>query len=164
MRLRSSTHSTDQNQRSAAGLPPSTANVCVWRVVCLSQRFSTRGQSLQDVTASLRQGAVQPSELPVIGIVRHEMKWYSRNNQRLWCFKAAKAEAVEVCMSSVDFAFLHGLTTQTDGLSVTFFPPSQGVVNQKSLCSHRCVREEELLRFPLLPRVRWRGRLSESNQ
>ena len=28
-------------------------------------------------------------------------------------------------MSSVDTAFLHGLTTQTDSLSVTFFPPMQ---------------------------------------
>ena len=28
-------------------------------------------------------------------------------------------------MSSVDTAFLHGLTSQTDGLSVTFFPPLQ---------------------------------------
>ena len=59
------------------------------------------------------------------GIARHEMRWYSRNNRRLWCFKAAQAEAVEVCMSSVDTAFLHSLTTQTDGLSVTFFPPLQ---------------------------------------
>ena len=31
VRLRSSTHSTDQNQRSAAALPPSTANVGVWQ-------------------------------------------------------------------------------------------------------------------------------------
>ena len=89
------------------------------------QRFFTGGQSLQDVAASLRQGAVQPSELPMIGIVGHEMKWYSRNSLWLWCFKAAKAEAVEVCMSSVDTASLHGLTTQTEGLSVTFFPPLQ---------------------------------------
>ena len=89
------------------------------------QRFFTGGQSLQDVAASLRQGVVQPSGLPMIGIVRHEMKWHTRNNRRLWCFKAAKAEAVEVCMSLVDTAFLHGLTTQTDGLSVTFFPPLQ---------------------------------------
>ena len=43
---------------------------------------------MQDVAASLRQGAVQPSELPMLGIVKHEMKWYSRNNRRLWCFKA----------------------------------------------------------------------------
>ena len=80
---------------------------------------------LQDVSASLGQSAVQPLELPMIGIVRREMKWYSRNNRRLWCCKAAKAEEVEVCMSSVDTAFLHCLTTQKDGLSVTFFPPLQ---------------------------------------
>ena len=35
------------------------------------QRPLTGGESLQDVAASLRQGAVQPSELPKIGIVRH---------------------------------------------------------------------------------------------
>ena len=89
------------------------------------QRFFTGGQSLQDVAPSLRQRAVQPSELPMIGIVRHEMKWYSRNNWTLWCFEEATAEAVEVCMSSVDTAFLHGLTTKTDGFSVPFFPPLQ---------------------------------------
>ena len=40
------------------------------------QRLLTGGQSLPDVEASLRQGAVQPLELPMFGIVRHEMKWY----------------------------------------------------------------------------------------
>ena len=91
----------------------------------------------------------------MIGIVRRGMKWYSRNNQRLWCSKAAKAEAVEVCMSSVDTAFLHGLTTQTDVLTVTFFPPllcmacHKEFVNRKGLRSHKCVREEEHLRFPV---------------
>ena len=53
------------------------------------QRFVTGGQSLQDVAASLRQGAVQHSELPMIGILRHEMKWHSRNTGNLWCFKEA---------------------------------------------------------------------------
>ena len=57
-------------------------------------------------------------------------------------------------MSSVDTAFLHGLTTQTDGLSVTFFPTLQckachkEFVNRKGLRSHKCVREEQLLRRP----------------
>ena len=46
-------------------------------------------------------------------------EWYSRNNRRLWCSKSVKAEAVEVCMSSVDTAFRHGLTTLTDALSLT---------------------------------------------
>ena len=69
----------------------------------------------------------------MIGIVRHEMKWYSRNNRRLWCFNVAKAEAEEVCMSSVDTAFLHGLTTQTDGMSLTFFQPMRCKACQKEL-------------------------------
>ena len=55
---------------------------------------------------------------------------------------------MEVCLSSVDTAFLYGLTTLTDGLGVTFFPPlvqdvSQGVrhrvcettnVSERSFC------------------------------
>ena len=75
----------------------STENVCIGRAKHRGvppscdghnkiQRFYTGGQSLQDVAASPRQGVVQPSELPMIGIVRHEMKWYSRNNWRLACF------------------------------------------------------------------------------
>ena len=89
------------------------------------QRFFTGGQSLQDVAASLRQGAVQPSELPMIGIVRHEMKWNSRDNRRLWCFKSGQSGSGGGLHASVGTAFLHGLTTQTNGLSVTFFPPLQ---------------------------------------
>ena len=120
------------------------------------QRFFTGGQSLQDVAASLRQGAVQPSELPMIGIVRHVMKWYSRNNRRLWCFKAAKAEAVEVCMSSVGTAFLHGLTTQTNGLSVTLFTPLQcrachkEFVNRKRSAQPQMCQRGRASKTPLL--------------
>ena len=137
MRLRSSTHNTDQNQRSAAGLPPFTGDVGVWHrsgqvhwehsVVCLStlnglprlgftlwvspaelrwthnkmQRLFSYGRRLQDVAASLQQGFEQPSELPMIGIVGHEMKWYSRNNRRLWCFKEGNVEVVRsACLRS----------------------------------------------------------------
>ena len=49
----------------------------------------------------------------------------TQQSEAVVCFKAAKAKAVEVYMSLVDTAFLHGLTTQTDGLGVTFFPPLQ---------------------------------------
>ena len=45
------------------------------------------GRRLLDVAASLQQGVGHPSGLPMIGIVRHKMKWYSRNNLRLWWFK-----------------------------------------------------------------------------
>ena len=41
------------------------------------------GRRLQDVAASPQQGVEQPSELPMIGIVRREMEWHSRNNRRL---------------------------------------------------------------------------------
>ena len=52
------------------------------------------GRRLQDAAASLQQGVEQHSEMRMVGIVRHEMKLYSRNNRRLWCFKEAKVEAV----------------------------------------------------------------------
>ena len=52
------------------------------------QRLFSYGRRLQDVAASLQHSVEQPSELPMIGIVRREMKWYSRNNPRavVWCF------------------------------------------------------------------------------
>ena len=60
-------------------------------------------------------------------------------------------------MSSVDTAFLHQLTTQTDGLSVTVLPPLQcktchtEFFNRKVCAATKCVREEQLLRSPLYP-------------
>ena len=115
VRLLSAPHSTLQNQRSAAGLPPSTTNDGVWRrggqvrwdhsVVCLStlkviprlgsnlwvspaelrwthstiQRLCSCERRLQDVATSLQQGAEQPSDLPMFGIVGCQ-KWYPRSN------------------------------------------------------------------------------------
>ena len=35
----------------------------------------------------------------MVGIVRREMKWYSRNNRGQWCFKEANVEAVEDLVS-----------------------------------------------------------------
>ena len=33
-------------------------------------------------------------KLPMMGIVRYQEKWYSRNNRRLWCFEEANVETV----------------------------------------------------------------------
>ena len=38
--------------------------------------------------------------------------------------REAAVIAVQVRVDSIDHAFLHGLTTRTDGLSVVFFPLS----------------------------------------
>ena len=72
------------------------------------QRLFTCGTPLTRVATQLRQGDIQPSDLPMMSIVRHEEKWYSRNNRRLWCFKEAGVDTVEVLVSSVDAAFLRG--------------------------------------------------------
>ena len=42
--------------------------------VNVAVRFSAGGQSLQDVAAKLRQGAEQPSDLPMIGTVKHSQE------------------------------------------------------------------------------------------
>ena len=47
-----------------------------------NERLFNCGRRLQDVAASLQQGVEQPSELPMIGIVRHKIKRYLRNNLR----------------------------------------------------------------------------------
>ena len=103
------------------------------------------GRRLQDVAASLQQGVEQSSELPMIGIVRYEMELYSCNNRRLWCFKEATVEAVEVCMSSVDTTdrssdgdFLP--TTAVQGVCPRVRQPKKGL-RRHILCSHKCLRE-----------------------
>ena len=76
--------------------PPFTANVGVWRrngqihwdtsVVCMSTLTIFNTSSHVAEFAGYRgqsQGAVPPSEFSIIGIVRHETKWYSRINWRL---------------------------------------------------------------------------------
>ena len=62
-------------------------------VDCTIQQLFTRRRRLQDNAASLQRGAEQPSELPMIGIVRCQKKWHSRNNRKLWCFKEARRSA-----------------------------------------------------------------------
>ena len=56
------------------------------------------------------------------GKVNNVRKWYSRNNWSPWCLKEAAENAVQVCVGWADRAFLHGLTTSTDGLCVSFQP------------------------------------------
>merc|ERR1712232_1309223 len=84
------------------------------------QRLFTCGRSLASVAQQLRSGKVLAAELPMISIVLHEGKWYSRNNRRLWCFKEAHVLAVTAIVSSSDRHFMQGLNTSTDGWSVDF--------------------------------------------
>ncbi|CAK9050305.1 unnamed protein product [Durusdinium trenchii] len=87
------------------------------------QRLFTCGRALSEVAQQLRSGRLVASDLPRISIVFHSGKWYSRNNRRLWCLKAAAIRRVEVEVGIVDQPFLNGLTTTTDGLTVEFWPP-----------------------------------------
>ena len=61
-----------------------------------------------------------------------------------------------VCMPSVDTAFLHGLTTQTDGLSVTFFPLVQYKECAKVFCQPKRSAQAHIVQ----PQMCQRGRAS----
>ena len=61
---------------------------------------------MQDNPASVQQGAEQPSELPMIDIVRCEKKGYLRNTRKLRCSK------VEVCMSAEQRSRVEGTGSQ----------------------------------------------------
>ena len=108
------------------------------------QSLFTCGRSVEDVAMQLKQGALLPSDIPMLQVVRYQGKWYSRNNRRLWCFKEARVKAVMVVVSSVDFHFLKGLSTQNQGVSVGFFPPAlceacgKEFLNRETLRSHVC--------------------------
>ena len=108
------------------------------------QRLFTCGRRLEDVVTDFRRDILLPSDLRMIKIAPWESKWYSRNNRWLCCFRKAAVFAVQVRVGSTDRAFLHGLTTRTDGLSVVFFPPSackacgEEFVNVTKLHNHNC--------------------------
>ena len=122
------------------------------------QRLFTCGRRLGDVITDSCRGVLRPSDLRMIEIVRWKSKWYSRNNRRLWCFREAAVIAVQVRVGSIDRAFLHGLTTRTDGLSVVFFPPSackvcgEEFVSRTELHGQNCQKMPELAAQPALDR------------
>ena len=85
-----------------------------------NQRVFTFGRRLEDVVTDLRRGIFLPSELCMIRNVHWRSKWYSCNNRRLCCFREAAVITMQDRVGSNKRAFLHGLTTRTDGLSVVF--------------------------------------------
>ncbi|CAE8602452.1 unnamed protein product [Polarella glacialis] len=126
-----------------------------WTHGCL-QRLFTCGRSLASVAGQLQRREIPAAQLPTISLVLHEGKWYSRNNRRLWCFKASGLAAIEAVVSSVDNHFLRGLNTSTDGWSVDFFPPV--------LCAARATKssltelDSRLIFAPLFTTLRqWTG-------
>ena len=118
------------------------------------QRLFTCGRRLGDVVTDSCRGVLRPSDLRMTEIVRWKSKWYSRNYRRLSCFREAAVIAVQVRVGSIDRAFLHGLATHTDGLSVVFFPPSEckacceEFVSRTQLHCQNCQRMPELAAQP----------------
>mmetsp|Transcript_20949 Transcript_20949/g.48106 ORF Transcript_20949/g.48106 Transcript_20949/m.48106 type:complete len:492 (+) Transcript_20949:86-1561(+) len=111
---------------------------------CTLQRMFTCGRRLVEVAYQLKAHSLNDEDLPTIEIIKHDGKWYSRNNRRLWCFKEARLSSVKTIVGKADVHFLQGLTTVTDGLSVGFFPAvicsRCGVEfpNRKGLQLHAC--------------------------
>ena len=121
----------------------------LWTLDKIQQLF-TCGQHLGDVVTDSCRGVLRPSGLCMIGFVRWKGKWYSRNNRRLWCFREAAANAVQVRVGSIERAFLHGLPTRTNGLSVVLCPPSackacgEEFVSRTELHCQNCQMRPEL--------------------
>ena len=75
---------------------------------------------------------------------------YSHNSRMLWCFREAAVIAVQVRVDPIDYVFLHGLITRTDGLSVVLSPPSvcktcgEEFVNLTRMHNHNCQRRLNL--------------------
>ena len=85
---------------------------------------------MRDVVTNSGRGILRPSDLCMIEIVHWESKWYSRNNRRLWRIREAAVIAVPIGVNSIDRAFLHGLTTRTDGISVVLCQPNKAAQPQ----------------------------------
>merc|ERR1712032_614850 len=116
---------------------------------CIQPLF-TCGREVKAVAEDLRSGALPLSGLPRITIVNFDGKWYSANNRRLWCLKAARIRIVEAVVGAPDDHFMKGLNTKTDGWGVAFFPPvlcptcRRQCVNRKELGKHRCMDAGEI--------------------
>ena len=99
-----------------------------------------------------------------IEVVKHQDKWYSRNNRRLWCFKEAGLTAVKARIGQIDSHFLRGLNTVSDGWEVDFFPPCIcsrcGIEfpNRKGLHWHTC---KEVMKMSALD---WEDQVSEASE
>ena len=84
-----------------------------------------------------------PSDLRMNKIGHQESKCYSCNNRRFRCFREAAVIAVQVRVDLIDHAFLHGLITRTNGLSVVFFPPSVCKACGEEFCHpHKAAHKE----------------------
>ena len=110
--------------------PPAGRNVSAHRCDRETSWSAARGQREAEncccgcITEWVRVVIVSkilPSGMRMNDIVPWESKWYTRNNRGLWCFRKAAVITVQVRVGTTNRAFLHWLTTRTDGLSVVFF-------------------------------------------
>ena len=118
---------------------------------------------LVDVARQLKNQLLTPEELPMIEVVKHQGKWYSQNNRRLWCFKEAAISVVKARIGQEDNHFLRRVNTVSDGWTVNFFPPcickkcSIEFPNRKELRWHAC---KEVMKTSALD---WEDQVSEAS-
>ena len=99
----------------------------------------------------------------MIEVVKHQGKWYSQNNRRLWCFKEAAISVVKARIGQEDNHFLRRVNTVSDGWTVNFFPPcickkcSIEFPNRKELRWHAC---KEVMKTSALD---WEDQVSEAS-
>ncbi|CAE8623186.1 unnamed protein product [Polarella glacialis] len=80
----------------------------------------SNGDDLHDTIRDLQTGLMSVDNVPQITIVRYGGKWYSVDNRRLYCFKAALPADAEISVIEgvMDHKFFNNFTTQTGGASI----------------------------------------------
>ncbi|CAE7227677.1 unnamed protein product [Symbiodinium sp. CCMP2592] len=78
------------------------------------------GRSLGQMERELRVGVKHLSDIPRITVVRHEGRWFSVDNRRLWVFKRVfgQQQSVPVCRGAQDHRFWSKFTTKNRGVDV----------------------------------------------
>ena len=78
------------------------------------------GRSLGQMERELRVGEKQLSDIPRITVVRHEGRWFSVDNRRLWVFKRVfgPQQSVPVSRGAQDHRFWSKFTTNNQGVDV----------------------------------------------
>ena len=70
----------------------------------------------------LQDGVLSPSDLPLLQIVLHQGKLYSRNNRRLYVYKVSEVQLVQARITLADDHFFQGFDTRTSTSSLKVCP------------------------------------------
>ena len=78
------------------------------------------GQTLEKMKRQLIQGVKTVTDIPRITVVRHQGRWFSVDNRRLWVFKQVYSgtKAIPICQGVQDHRFWNKFTTNNGGRQI----------------------------------------------